>query len=351
MAKETLKFTLAHDMAGVGRAGQLVEMALTPSDVHDPTELPTYLAGYRNAKYRADEASFPVLVDKDAGKRRDFSSDDAFRRVDVKASLQNAPPEVDTKSALTDYKVVDRFIGAFIPDITEAQAEPLYKPRQRAMRRCGNALLLDRELDVWSLLSTVGNWNANNRLALAAATCWNTGATANPIANIQQICEVSAQPVTDIYFNQKVANCFLRHALVRDHMRQMLGDRGVDAATAAVNTTRNDAVVDFIIPGLPPFHVIAAKVKNETTLLLEYILGDSFCVAVCNPIGVPQDGEEIASSITFRRRGVAGVGYESREFRIENRGPKGGTMVVVSQADIAQMTSNISGGIISNCII
>jgi hypothetical protein len=351
MAKEVMQFTLAHDMAGVGRAGQLIEMALTPADVHEPTELPTYLAGYRNAKYRADEVSFPVLVDKDNDKRRDFSSDDAFRRVDVKAAIMSAPPEVDPKSSLTEYKVIDRFVGAFISDITEGQAPPLYKPRQRAMRRCANAILLDRELDVWTLLSTAGSWAATNRLALAAAQKWNGGATSNPILDLQYIIEQSAQTVTDIFFNQRVANAFLRHALVRDHMRQMLGDRGVDSALAAVNQAKAEQSVDFAIPGLPPFHVVGSKIKNETTLALDYVLGDSFCVLACNPVGVPQDGEEIATSITFRRRGIAGVGYETREFRVEDRGPKGGTMVVVSQADIAQVTSNISGGLISGCIV
>ena len=352
MAKEKHQFTLAHDMPGVGRAGQLIEMALTPADVHEPTELPTYLAGYRNAKYRADEVSFPVLVDKDNDKRRDMDSDDAFRCVPVKASIGGPPPEVDPKSALTEYKVIDRFIGAFINDIVEGQAPPLYNPRQRSMRRCANAILLDREIDVWTLLVTAGSWNANNRVSLGAAYKWNGGASSDPIYDLHSRVECSAQEVTDIFMNQKVANTFLRHPLVRDHMRQMLGDRGVDAAVAAVNTAgnRNQPAVDFVIPGLPPIRVVAGKVKNETTAVLDYILGDSYTVLVSNPVGVPQDGEETATSITFRRRGAAGVGYETREFRVDARGPKGGTMVVVSQADIAQVTSSICGGFIAGCI-
>lgn len=349
-AKEEVRFTLTHDVPGIGRAGQLVTMALAPSDVHDATELPTYLAGYRNAKYRADEASVPVLVENDADKRRDFSSDDAFRRVNVKAAVQGAPPEVDPKSALTDYKVVDRFVGAFIPNITESQAAPNYQVRQRAMRRCGNAILLDREIDVWDLLTTSTNWDSNNVQALTAGYNWNGGTDSDPIADLHAVLEASAQDVTDFFFNRLVANAFTRHPLVRDHMRVMLGDRGADSIIAAVGEAdQRNVAVDFAIPGLPPFHVVSCKVKNETTSVLDYILGN-YLVAVSNAQGVPQDGEEIATSITFRRRGVAGVGYETREFFVDARGPKGGTMVVVSQADIAQVTSDISGGLITGVI-
>ena len=78
---------------------------------------------------------------------------------------------------------------------------------------------------------------------------------------------------------------------------------------------------------------------------LDYVLGD-FIVCLCAPPGVPTDGEEVATTYTMRRRGLAGVGYETREFRIENRGPKGGTMVVAAVADIALMTGGNCGGLI-----
>ena len=68
------------------------------------------------------------------------------------------------------------------------------------------------------------------------------------------------------------------------------------------------------------------------------------------PGGIPLDGEEIATTYTFRRRGVAGVGFETREFRVENRGPKGGVMVVASMADIAIMTGDNVGGRIADVL-
>jgi hypothetical protein len=246
---------------------------------------------------------------------------------------------------LNTYKVIDRFVGSFIPTQTEMQRGNNYQPRMAAGRRCRRAIELDREIDVWTLLGTNTNWATAQRLALAAGFNWNGGASSDPIRDVQQAIEASAQPVHSIWFNQKIAHTFLRHDSVRDHMRQMLGDNAPGTALAQV-AQAGEANVDFVIPGLPPFRVAAAKVKNESTGALDYILGDVVAL-VTRPPGVPTDGEEIAATYTFRRRGPSGVGFESREFRVEGRGPLGGTMVVVSMADIAIMTGNNAGGIIT----
>lgn len=340
--------TVTLDKGRVYVDGKLIQLSLQPTDVHLPEELPTYLAGYRPFPFRADEASPVIPVDKDEDYHRDFSSNNAFRRVDVKASIEGNIPEVDPLTSTTKFKVVDRLLGAFVPQVTEENASGLYKPRQAAMKRVANAVALDREIDVWTLLSTSGSWAAGNVVTLGATFQWNEGGSANPLKDVQDRIIASAQPVTDIWVNQEVGFAFLRNAAVRDQMRQYLGD-GAPAnalATVAQAGTQN---VDFAIPGLPPFHVAAAKVLNETSGLLEFVLTDA-CILVTRPPGIPTDAETVATTYTFRRRGGAGVGFETREFRIEGRGAKGGTMVVVNQADIAQMTGNNCGGLILNCI-
>lgn len=342
---EHIELVLAED-GPHGKKGQKVSLALQPSDVHDPTEIPTYLAGYTNFAYRADEASQVILVDKDTDKHRDFSSDDTFRRIDVKGADDSNVPEVDPNSALAQYTVVNRYIGSFIPQQTESNAGPNYQPRRVAARKCKNAIYLDREVDVWTLLGTNTNWAAANRVALGATENWNGGSSSDPIKALHTMLEATSQPISGFWLNQKSANTFIRHDKVRDHMRQMLGDSGVDEATKRIGMA-DRGPVDFVIPGLPPFHIAASKVKNEGTAALDYILGD-VVVGLTQPPGVPQDGEEIASSYTFRRRGPSGVGFEVREYRVEGRGPLGGTMIVVSMADIAKFTSTTAGGIITS---
>jgi hypothetical protein len=342
---ENITLRLAED-SQLGRAGQVVTLALTPSDVHVPEEIDTYLAGYQPFGFRADEVSKPILVDTDEDEYRTFSSNNAFRRVNVKSSLQRAVPEVDPESTLAKYKVVDRLVGSFIADRTEANAKKLYRPRQVAAQRCKWALQLDREIDVWSVLTNLATWAPANQVVLAPSAAWNSGSqTSDPIADLKARIVASAQVVTDVWFNQQVAFDFLGHPVVREHMRQFLGDRGVDAAVANVNNAGNQ-VVDFAIPGFPPFHVCASKVLNETSGELDFILPDDVLL-VTTPPGVPVDGEEIATTHTFRRRGASSVGFETREFRVEGRG-NGGTMVVANMADIAVVTGNNCGGLIAS---
>ena len=344
---EEMEMVLADDAPGIGVKGQRVTLALQPEDVHDPSEIPTYLAGYKPFGYRADEASKAVLVDKDEDKYRSFDLDDAFEPVAVKGSTQGAVPEVDPKSALETYKVVERYVGSFIPTQTQANASnPNYDPRMAASRRCSRALALDREIDVWTLLSTVGSWTAAN--VNAAAAVW-TGVS-DPIKDLQDLMEESAQQITEFWMNQKIANTFIRNDAVKDHMRQHLGDGPSNQATRDIARAGSAGRenLDFEIPGLPPIRVAAAKQKTAPGVL-SFVLPD-VVVGLTTLPGVPTDGEEIATTWTFRRRGPSGAGFESREFFVPGRGPLGGTMVVVSQADIAKMTASNAGGLITGVV-
>lgn len=343
---EHIELQLANDAPGIGSAGQRVSLTLSPADVHDPSELPTYLAGYRPFGFRAEEACPVTLVERDEDKHRDFSSDDVFQPVVVKGSVQSPVNEVDPASTLSSYKTVERFLGAFIPEQTRINAgsNPNYDPAMAAMRRVRWGLDLDLEIDVFDLLGTNANWAASVRTAVAGGKEWDD-ASADPIKNLQTAIEKSFQPVTECWMNQKVAHAFLRADSVREHMRQMLGDQaaaGIVGSVAGAGA-RN---VDFQIPGLPPIRVVASKKKSASSLA--YVLGD-VCVLTCTvPGGQPTSGEEIQSATLFRRRGPNGNGFSTREFFVENRGPLGGTMVVASVADVPKFTSTTAGGIITN---
>jgi hypothetical protein len=339
---------LAENVQGIGMAGERVTLALVPTDIRDTTEIPEYLAGYTPYGFRADEASPVVLTDAEEAKYRTFDSDDAFRRVQVKGSTQGPVPEVDPKSGLSTYKVLERYIGSFVPRQTQLtqSSNNNYNPIMAASRRCKRAIMLDRELDAFALLGTSGNWNAS--AITAAGAVWTDDTLGDPILDIQTMVEKSAQMVNTVWMNQKIANRFLRHSKVRSHMRQLLGDGAASGVAAAVANAGNPgANSDFVIPGLPMIKVVASKVKNESTGLLDYVLGNVVIGVTVPPGGIPTDGEEIATTYTFRRKGISGTGLDVREFEVEGRGPLGGTMIVVSAADIPIMTANNAGGIIT----
>lgn len=344
---EHIELILANDVPNVGKQGQKVSLALTPADVHLAEEMATYLAGYSVPNFRADEASKIILVDRDEDWFRTFDTDDAFKRVAVKASIQAPVPEVDPKTALTKYSVVDRFVGAFVPTVTELNAVKAFRPKQAGLNRCKRAIQLDREYDVWGMLTTTANWNANNVIALGAGFNWNGGASSNPIKDLMDLGERSAMMPIEYWMNPTVANAFIRHTLVKDHYRQFLGDGAIGGTLNDLNrASAANASMDFAIPGIGIVHVVSGKAKDASGVL-GFIVDKSFVVATHSPAGVPTDGEDVASSYTFRRKGPSGTGFETREFFIENRGPLGGTMVVTSMADIAKMTGSIVGGLLT----
>jgi hypothetical protein len=349
---ENFELTLAGDVPGLGRQGQRVTLALTPADVHAPEELSTYMAGYHMpGGFRADDVSKVIPVTHDEDKYRTFSTADSFKRVQVKGSLQGAIPEIDPVTSIEAYKVVEKFVGSFIPQQTEDAATGSFKPRMAAARRCLRALALDREHDVWDMLTLSGNWDPSVVLALGAGQNWNGGASADPIANVHEMLEDSLQTITDLWMNYRVANTFLRHAAVRDQMRVLMGDGAASQSIVdMMNSTTRNAMYDLLIPGLPPIHVVAGKSFNAVGAA-GYILGSNYIVGTVSPPGIPTDGEDIATTYTFRRRGPNGVGYNTREYRVEGRGALGGTMLVASVADVPKMTSGLVGGLVTGVII
>lgn len=328
--------------------GERVTLEQRPADVREAEEIESYVAGYKPGPFRADEVSQVILRPNDTDKYRTFSEDDAFKLVHVKVGSSAAINEIDPNSSLASYLVVPRVIGSFVPVVTSLQ-ESTFDAKMAATRRARRAIDNDREWDVWrTLLGTTTNWDASVRTTLAAGFQWNGGANSNPIKDLQDALEKSSQPVSDIWMNQKVAHTFIRHADVKDHMRQFFGDT---AQTQIANNIQQASFeqTDFLIPGFPPIHVTAAKVENPSTKTREYHAQD-YVWLTRRPPGVPTDGEDIATTYTFRREGPSGTGWSVREVEIGNRGELGGILVIVSMADVAKMTGNNVGGIITGVI-
>lgn len=348
--RRKLSAQLLDGVPNLGRAGEIIQFALNPSDVHIAHEIDTFLAGFSPQGYRCDEAVPPVLVDKATDRYRTFNRNNIFRQVEVRTSRQAMITEVDIETELSTYLVDERALGAFIPRATENQATFDVKAAHGV--RIMEALMLDRELRIFGtsgLLTTSGNWDSNNVATIGAGAEWNDEENSNPILDIQERIEASAQLVTGIFMNPTVAHAFLRSRRAREHMRQMLGDTPPNPAIVGAASIQQN--VDFQIPGLPPFRVCAAKVLNETTSLLEYILGDKV-VLVSSPRngGLPLDGKSTMTAVSWRERGLSGNGITTRQFELQTRGLQGGTMMVTGHAEEEVMISNTCGGLIEDVI-
>jgi hypothetical protein len=213
--------------------------------------------------------------------------------------------------------------------------------RQETSKLLMNKLLLDREIRVANALFTLNNWNANNRVTLGATAQWDTGSAKDPIGALHARIQASLSPVNAIWMGEKLFHIFIRDASVIDYAKSLLGNDGrmADAMSGDVLT----------LPGLPPIHVVKIKAESGTmgTTTIGYMLQDSVVLTRSIP-GPINDDEEIATSYTYRIRGNSGVGFETREFRVEDRGARGGTMVVAYEASYMAFNANDVGGLISD---
>jgi hypothetical protein len=345
-----VRIRLVEDVKGLGKAGQSVLMTLSPSDVTVSEEMDTFMVGYAPPGFRADEAAPIQLVGKDTGSYRIFGLNNAFRPVNVLSSFQADIPEVDPEATLGTYQVQERALGGFIPTVTQLNFDEGnnggFDPHIALLRRVNWALSLDRELRVFGatgVYRTVANWAANNRATIAAGAEWNDTVNGDPMLDLFDRIEASAQAVTGIFINPPVAHALLRSQSVKDHMKMLIGDSANSAQVAAATATM--ANMDFQIPGLPPFHIVSSKVLNETSGALEFILDDTV-ILVSNPPGAGSSGEDIMTAKTFRRRGPSGTGFTTREFQLERRGLHGGVFVASGHAEDVRMIASNVGGLI-----
>lgn len=338
---QTMSVTLAEGIESIGAAaGQTIQLSLSPSDVAVQEELDTFLAGYSNYQFRADEVAPPFLVDRDTDKFRLYSSNDAFERVQVESSMQAGVNQVDPRTELGEYRVVDRALGNFMP--TRIAANAKFDIKAGALRRVRVALDLDREIRVWNLLTTAGNWNANN--VVAAGNPFNDPTT-NPIQLLREMMNRSSQPISAFWMTPDTSFDFLDNPNTKTFMRQMSGDATQPRPVQGGGFVQ-DQSWDYSLPGMPPIRVAPAKVKNDSTGALEDVMGRDFVVGVTAPTetpGVPTSGQEIQTIQTFRTRGPSGTGFTTREFFVEERGLEGGTMMVAGHSEDVKFISNTAG--------
>jgi hypothetical protein len=336
---------------GLPRGQQSIKLSLAPADVTTAEEIDTYLPGYMPfGGFRADEIAPPEpLFAKETDLFRMFGLNNVFRRLHVQTSRTAPVGEVDPETTLGTYRALPFALGSFIPAETEDQSN--YDLRKAAARRIKDALTLDREARLWSVLTTPGNWNTNNRTVLTGGFQWNGGASSDPILDLQTMIEKSAQVITGIYMSLKAGHAFLRHDKVRDHMRQMLGDSAPTPQLVGGAGVQGTNLVDFVIPGLPPIKIAGAKVLNEATGGLDSMIGDGNVVGISNAPAGGAQYDAIQTVKTFRYKQPSGTGWVTREFQVDQRGLNGGTMMVSGFSEDIKMVSNVSGFLIGSAVV
>lgn len=327
-----------------------VMLSLSPADVTTSQEIDSYLPGYVPfGGWRADEIANPnPLVDIEFGTFRRYGSNNVFRRRKAQTSRTAPVGEVDPETDLGNYQCLMYGFGSFIPASVEGQSK--YDVKLQAAELVKDQLTLDREVRLWSYLTTSGNWASGQVKTLGAGFNWNGGVNSNPILDLQAAYRASFQPITAFYMGTEAGQAFINNDQVRDYVKLMNGQMPNAGMIAQGAQGQADFAREFTIPGLPPIKIAGAKVLNESTLLLDEIIGRTNVVGIVAPPGATPRFNSISTVKTFRTKGPSGTGYTSREYFVNNRGVDGGTMLVAGFTEDVKFVANTAGALLRSVL-
>ena len=341
------EFRLSDDLPGIGRAGEVVTLSVTPADTADQLAvIDNYISGYRPFALTAELVSPVVLVNKEKGKRLDRDKQSAFTVVETAVGREGHINEVQDLAARTDYATQEHALAAYIPWAAENDAIEQYDIRRATSQMLADLLLLAKEVRTWNFATTLNNWASTNRTTLGGTAKWDTGSAKNIRLDIQTRMDASSQPITDMFMNPTVAFAFLSDTDVRAYLRQFMGDNAPspDLARAA----SSQGYISFELFGLPRVHVCPAKKLSSGSLV--YVLGDDVVLTSKPGNGQPVDMFTTTSMLTFRVRGKSGTGWVTNEYLPNGRGLNGGRMLETGFGETTFMVSTTAGGLIKDVL-
>jgi hypothetical protein len=318
---------------------------LGPADVHIQRGLPGYAAGYTLADGIADMASPPFLVPNQSDKYWTWSEKNAFTLVTPIVGGTGSPPETNAGLSSTAFQTVPYTLGAFVPTELQANADAPLNVMQKFTRIVMDKLKLAREKRVVTLLQTTGSWNSNLVNTVAAASKWNNGASADPIADLQLGVEQSYMDPTDIAMSGLLYHWFIRSPAVQKYWYAKAGTPQLPTPAEISKLLTSDF-------GIPPITVGRMKYLATATGGISYVWGnDAVLLRSTAALATQQD---VATCRTFRWTGGATSdgsavgGWLVRTYFDPKRGGRGGTAIVVSHYDTEVMTSNLVGALTHN---
>jgi hypothetical protein len=328
-------------MASVAAHNKTHLMDLGIADVQQAAPLPNYAAGYRHADGVAEMVSPIVRANQPSAKYYTWDKDDAFQGVDgLEASPGGNVKEISPRVSNSTFTCQQFALSAFVPTEVQAAADAPLRPFQAAIRRVMTGIHIAREVRVQALLGTAGSYATAQKVTVAPGAKWNGGATSDPLSDLHQIIENALMEPTGIVMSRRVYNNFVRNPAVQ----KFIAFKGNAAPIP-------DPKAMAALLELPPIFVAKMKRKSPTAGTYDYIWGNDV-VLFHNAAEIPADGQDISSSYTFRwtgasaQDGQAQDGMLVRVFFDQNRGPAGGTKVVVSHHDAEILTSALVGGMV-----
>lgn len=342
-ARQERRSVTMRQMRGDGE--HLVTMDLSPTDVHQDSPLANYAAGYRLAEGIADVVCPVIPTAHRSDKYYTWSSNNAFQRVLPNTSSFGADtPEVSPGLSNDSFSTVQYALGSFVPTEVESNADAPLRPYQAAVDRVMNALRVEREARVATLMTNSSNYAASNVVTLNSGTKWNGGTTSDPVANIYAVEEASYAKITGIGMSRKAYHAFIQNSQVLKYIAYK------PSAAPIPDPGQISALLQ-----LPPIYVADMKYAAGSTPT--YVWGNDVILFHHPAQNPPTDGMDVSTAYTFRWSGAGAPDAQStvngwlvRSYFDPKRGGRGGRVIVVVHNDAEKSTSTLVGGVIKNAL-
>lgn len=328
-------------------AGRLVNIAdlntrdLGIGDVHIPSAMANYAAGYKQGPAVAEIVAPVVLSEKASDYYFTFDKDDALQSAQTTLAAEgDRLPEISPRLSNSTFTTQPYGLAAFIPQGVIANADSPLNPRMAAMNRMLNAMSLAREQRTAAALMNATTFSGFTS-AIAAGSKWNGGADSDPVADIHLGIETALQDINQILMAENVWHAFVRNSNVAKFGMYKDGANVTPGALSA-------------LLGLPEIVIARMKGKSASAGTYGYVWG-SGCLLLHNPPGVPADQQSIATSKTFRWSKGEGMGSIDGGFRVRswfdpNRGQDGGEMLAVAVNEVPVVTAPATGYLLTACV-
>lgn len=321
------------------------------SDVHQPSTLPIYAAGYRICQDGIADAMSPVIM---VPKQSDFygtwniTSDFSLPMYNaVAAGAQVA--ETNPGLAFAKYSTINYALAGAIPTEVIANADAPFRPFPKLMQVLVDRLRTMRNVRVASVMENSSNWNGAQVQTILSGAQWNEGPASNPVLVFHNAENASYMPINGFGMSGQLWRAMIRNSAFQKFFTYK---DGVDAIP-----NKDIVSKDF---KLPMFYVDETKyIVGGDTVAPTFVWGNDV-VGIHQPGEMPPTSQmDVATSVTYRwvggeapqvpleEQSLTG-GFLVRSYFDPRRGPRGSTVVVCAHWDIELMTSGFVGSLIAN---
>lgn len=321
-----------------------MSIPISTATVHQDSALTDFASKYANSQFIADNVCPPLLVDKlsDVYYKRSRLNDATV--IDDFVGPRSKIPEVSYAVTTGSYTCKGRGQDSPVPKQIAANADPALNPRQLAVMRAMQGIMLGHEKRIADLVMTSGNWAAGN--TGAATAVWTDEVSGVPVTDIHTALEAIPFNGDDVSV-VGVCSDLVYHALQRHPQIKDLRGGGDTKGGLLPEAEVASAL------GLDAIYV--SKIHRNTagqglTASYSRLWGTTTFALVVVP-KVVVSTEQMCFGLTFRcATGIEGAinGVGTREWHMANEGIGGTDHVAVELQDDEGVVQNDAGYLLTS---